>query len=281
MKSRGEINLKEKYEMIFIILCYKEHKDLENLLANIHFEIKISRKKIVVVNSFFDEDSKKIIERIALKNNCDFINVDNKGYGYGNNRGIEFVEKNYNYNFLCICNPDIEFNEFDYEDLFKFSNEAYIVAPQINVLSGKNQNPYYYKKNKLVNYFKYIGFQKNIKAFYYLAVVINKLSREIMLKNNVDVQKIYACHGSCFFISQEAIKKTGLIYNEKMFLFNEEEHLAKLAEKHKIETILNRNIKILHYEDGSSEDIVKTNKVYEYLKESYLINYKNWNDDIE
>ena len=268
----------EHYNFVFVVLCYKEHHDLENLIENLKDTVTSHSYKIIVVNSYFDDFSRDSIRDIALKNDCDFVNVDNRGYGYGNNRGIEFVLSKYNFDFICICNPDIEFLKFNPIDFKNFKNKNVILAPQIKTLKNKNQNPYYYKRNKLVEYLKFRSFNKNKKILFYLAVVINKISRELVIRLNKDLKKIYACHGSCYFISSNAIKIIGLPYNEKMFLFNEEEHLARLAKKLKIDTFMTNQLSVLHYEDGSSEDI--NDKVYQYMKESYLENHKNWNGEI-
>lgn len=44
---------------------------------------------------------------IAKKLGCSFINVENKGYGFGNNRGIEYANKYFDYEFLIVSDPNI------------------------------------------------------------------------------------------------------------------------------------------------------------------------------
>lgn len=43
------------------------------------------------------------------------MNVENKGYSYGNNRGIEYCHNNYEYDYIIISNPDIIIKKFDFK----------------------------------------------------------------------------------------------------------------------------------------------------------------------
>jgi len=130
----------------------------------------------------------------------------------------------------------------------------------------------------LVYRLKAIGLVKDIKVSYYLAIIINKCYRffldkiySISKKNPI---KIYACHGACFFIGYEAVEKLKPLYNENMFLFHEEEHLAKKTMKESIPIYYEKNISLTHFEDGSSEGI--KDKTYQYLRQSYSEYYQYW-----
>lgn len=270
-RLRGII-FKKKIDIAFVILCYRETEDIVNIINNIN---KYSGEfAIIVVNSYFDERTKSIIEFIASENNCDFINVENKGYGYGNNRGIEYANEKYEFDFLCICNPDILFTNLPL-DLLTKDLKAAIVAPNIITKNGKKQNPYYYTHLSIIDWFKYLGLVKNIKGLYFVGVAINKVIRTVFnILGNRKRLKIYACHGSCLFIGQRALEKLETIYNEQMFLFHEEEHLARLAHQLSISTVFMKDIKVTHFEDGSSESI--KDSTFKYMKQSYSEYYKYW-----
>ncbi|GAB6179425.1 hypothetical protein JCM14036_07440 [Desulfotomaculum defluvii] len=266
-----KVNLK----IAFIVLCYRETKDVINLIKNINSYN--GENKIVIVNSYYDEKTKLAFENIAKAYNCDFLNVENKGYGYGNNRGIEFVNDKYNYEFLCICNPDIIFNTSPIKLLTEDLHGS-IIAPTIKTKNGKMQNPYYYLHLPVVDWLKYVGLVKNKRTFYLFGVGINKIVRTIFgMLNFKKRTKIYACHGSCLFIGYKAVDKLGAIYNEDMFLFHEEEHLARKARWISIPTLLIKDIKVLHFEDGSSESI--KDSTLQYMQQSYSVYYKSWNGE--
>ncbi len=259
-----------------MILTYRNTNDLKNF-------IKVTREKlvgsyrIIVVNSYFDENSRKEFYNIATDNECDFLNIENKGYGYGNNQGIEFARKNYEFNFLIVSNPDIEIIHFPIKKLEGLKD--CIIAPSIKTLTGKNQNPFYYSKMELVDFLKYYSCITEKKIISYVGIVINKLYRELRLIIDrilkVKQRRIYAAHGSFVIIGSEVLAKLGKIYNEKMFLFHEENHLARLARSKNIKTYMIPEIKVLHKEDGSvgleSEKITK-----KYGRDSFIIYYESW-----
>ncbi len=267
------------YKYVFCILVYRNSEDLLECLNSI--KEKVSNYKAVIVNSFYDEQTKTVFEKIATDNDCDFINVENKGYGYGNNRGIEFIRQNYSFDYIVVSNPDIIIERFC-ED-FSDENKDCVVAPLIYTLTGKAQNPYWLRKNPRAEKFIYRGQKRQNRFWFYLGVGINKIIREKGLKKFLKSQKrnmeVFASHGSFVLFPNSLFEKLGLFYDENMFLFSEEAYIAHVFEKANVKTVLTKDIKILHKEDGSMkvskidegsenrksviyyyEKIVKTNK---------------------
>lgn len=238
------------FKYVFCILTYKNTEDIKECLTSI--EEKVCDYKVVIVNSYFDDESKKTIKKIALNNNCDFINVPNKGYGAGNNAGIKYINENYDYEYIIISNPDIIIKKFDLDELTKGHN---VIAPLIITRSGKNQNPYWLLKNSLSEYMLYKSMKTNNKFLFFVSVAINKLLREVgLFFFKISTKKdcrIYGAHGSFFLISKDAIEKIGILFDEKMFLFAEEALLAHEFEEKHIPVFLTKKIKIYHKEDGS------------------------------
>ncbi|KAA9013821.1 glycosyltransferase family 2 protein [Niallia endozanthoxylica] len=265
----------DKYDFIFIVLTYRNTKDLSDFIITTKNNVKNSYK-IIVVNSYYDEESCKAFNRIANENECDFLNVENKGYGYGNNRGIEFAKKKYDFNYLIISNPDIEINSLSISDLV--GTEDYIIAPKITTLNGKNQNPYYYSKIELFEWLIYFYYKSGNRLALYVSLILNKLYRELNLFIDwllrLKRRKIYAAHGSFLIIGHSALEKLGSLYDEKMFLFCEENHLARLANSKHVKTYMIPSISVLHKEDGSVG--LEKNKSVNPAKESYIVYYENW-----
>lgn len=267
---------KQNYDLIFVVLTYRNVKDLEDFITSVKKTIKY-KYKIIVVNSYFDNYTLLEIKNVAISNGCDFINVENKGYGYGNNRGIEFAKKNYSFKFLIISNPDIEIIQFPLEILKGF--EYCILAPTIKTLTGKDQNPFYYSRIKFLEWLNYYSYKKNHIFFLYVSIVINKIYREIRLKIDKIIKakkrRIYACHGSFIIFGYKALRKLGSIFDERMFLFSEENHLARLALKNSVPIYMIPEIKVLHKEDGSMK-LEKNKEMIKYMRESFIIYYENW-----
>jgi GT2 family glycosyltransferase len=257
------------------VLTYRNTKDLKNFIKSAKETVK-DTYKIVVVNSYYDESSYKEFYSIAKENDCDFLNVENKGYGYGNNRGIEYAKANYEFKFLIVSNPDIEIINLSIKKLEGL--EECIIAPQIKTLTGKNQNPFYFLKLELLDLLNYYSCKTRRKIFSIFGIIINRLIKDISLiiigLLNINIMRIYAAHGSFVIFGTSALKNLGTVYDERIFLFSEENHLARLAYEKSIKTYMIPDIKVLHKEDGSVG--LANMKASDYWYNSFMIYYNNW-----
>lgn len=256
-------------EVVFVLLTYRSWNDLNCFIDSAKKMCKYSYK-IICVNSFYDSDSKEEIEKICIANNVDFLNIENKGYGYGNNQGINFANNKYNFDYLIISNPDIEIKNFSLENVSK----AEVTAPKILTLKGKKQNPFRLVSNSYIERKKYSDFQKNKRMFVIADIVINKMARFIYNTMNFKGE-IYSCHGSFMILGCNVIDKVGSkIFNEKIFLFTEEDHVAKLMERNKIKIRYTDDVEVLHKEDGSVKYL--DNKIKKITRNSYIEYYNYW-----
>lgn len=242
----------KKVDVVFVVVTYRTTKDLEDFVRSI--SEKFVSFKIVIVNSYFDAHSMNEMKKVALENDCDFINVENRGYGFGNNCGIKFCKENYDFKYLIISNPDIVVLKNDF-DTSRESRSAVVYAPKITTLSGKQQNPYWVVKNHLAEYFIYYGYKKKKIVFVYLGFAINKFIRIIFHKMikifGRKKYRIFAAHGAFVVFSRKAINKFEKVYDEKMFLFAEEALLAHVLSKNKIPIYYIDRLAVKHKEDGS------------------------------
>lgn len=239
------------YKYIICILVYRNTNDLLDCIPSIKSNIENS--KIIIVNSYYDEKTRCLFKKIAENNDCDFVNVPNKGYGYGNNMGIAYSLEHYKFKFLIVSNPDIIINKFDDRYLHKYSD--CVIAPLITTTKRKSQNPYWYSKNKFIEKLIYLGMKKQNRLSLFCGLGINKLRREIALfffdHSNKHEITVYAAHGSFCMFPYAIFQKIGLPFDENMFLFAEEAYLAHLLDDNKVKIILTKDIQILHKEDGS------------------------------
>ena len=268
--------MKEKYNYIFVVLVYRNTGDLLEFIESANQ--LVTNFKIVVVNSYYDQTTRKAAQVIAESNNCDFINVENKGYSFGNNVGIEYATQKYTYKYLIVSNPDIVIKKFDFDPDKKNGD---IIAPYIVAASGKQQNPMMIRRIKVSEWLIYHGFKNSSKFLLTAGIAINRVSREIALRINWkrDEYPIYCAHGSFVLLSFGAIQKLGdRPYDEKMFLFAEESVLASQAEKKNLKTVYNKQIQVFHKEDGSmklggivvNKELAKANIYYyeHYVREN-------------
>ena len=266
--------MNEKIKYVFVILVYKNSSDLEDCILSIEKFVKSFR--IIVVNAYYDEKTREDIQKISARYKCDFLNIENKGYSYGNNRGIEFANRKYNYDYVVISNPDIIIREFNEEILLSPSGYD-IVAPEITAASGRKQNPMSIKRNVLSEYLEYKGFKHNNNALVVFGMLISKVSRIAYRLwyniRNLSSYKIYCAHGSFVILSRKSVDTLFPVYDENMFLFAEEGVLAIKAARSSLSTGFWKGIKIDHKEDGSMKlsdikmnDEVRKANIYFYEK---------------
>lgn len=238
---------KEKYTYIFIILVYRNADDLRECVDSI--KSKVRDCKIVVVNSFYDEASFEVIRQLAGEKQCDFINIENKGYSFGNNAGIQYANERYVYDFIVISNPDVVIQNFDDSSITNFD----IIAPKIVAANGRMQNPMLVKDNHLSKVLVYYGFKWDFSLLFFAGIALNKFTRFFYTKihRSLTPYKIYAAHGSFVLISKRVVETLFPIYDENMFLFAEEDVLALKAKEAGFSIYYVEDIVIHHKEDGS------------------------------
>lgn len=264
----------EHFKYVAIVLVYRNVKDLEECIDSIYRRIPDS--KIIVVNAFHDEESKRRIQKAAENGGCIFINIENKGYSYGNNRGIEYARENFSFEYIIISNPDITVGKFD-SDMISRHPEYGIIAPRIIAASGRYQNPMGVIRNRLSERLEFIGFEKNNKFLLMAGIGINKLIRKAVVTiHRFDKRpyRIYEAHGSFVIMSNIAIDALYPVYDENLFLFAEEGVLAYKAKKADIKTGQFDEIVIYHKEDGSMK--LSNLSLNDEMKKANLYFYKKY-----
>lgn len=263
------------YKYIFVILVYRNTGDLVECINSIRDNV--SSYKIIVVNAFYDDATRNEVERIASKYDCVFINIENKGYSYGNNKGIEFALENYAFDHVIISNPDIVIEKFD--DSFISENFVYdIIAPHIIAASGRAQNPAMFRRLLLAEYLIYCGYKKNSRFLLMCGLTISKIVRELIscLKKirKQHVYGIYCAHGSFLLLSKRVVESLRPVYDNRLFLFGEEGILAIRAKDAHFKTCYSDYISIKHKEDGSMK--LSNLSINGEMKKSNIFYYENY-----
>lgn len=259
------------YDFVFVVLVYRNTKDLEDFFST----LTLPSAKVIVVNSFYNEESRKQFETIAKAHDADFLNVENKGYGYGNNRGCEHALQHYQFKYLIISNADIEIKKLDISMLSQYENS--IIAPNIQTLTGKRQNPFMPYYLPWLDSIKNWIYKHDLRWMLLVMAIQSRLTREFyLLIHRWGKKTIYAAHGSFIIFSFEVIQALCPIYNERMFLFSEEEHLAQKAKRAGIPIYYEPTILIKHKEDGSTSAITDQ---FVYFRSSYIEYYSTWYHD--
>lgn len=257
------------FDIVFVVLVYRNENDLLDFFNHFH----LANCKVIVVNSFYDKASEDSIKEIAKRFDADFLSVPNKGYGAGNNNGCRYALDHYSFDYLVISNADIMIDKLELSDLKYYQNS--IIAPQILNLSNKKQNPSVpFKPGRIIERFRYWIYTGNHSKLIWLYFAYSRLMKLLYYSISGFRRKIFSAHGAFVIFPQNVVQRLYPFYNEEMFLFNEEEHLARHALRNNINTFYAPEIIIRHKEDGSM-NLANINE-FEKLKQSYLVYYKYW-----
>lgn len=240
----------KKAEFVFVVLVYKNLGDLESFLQKL--DTLSQPHEAVVVESYSDDKTRAACTALCEKAGCDCIAAENRGYGWGNNLGIEAAISRYDFDYLIVCNPDIEIRRF--VGTFPYPPEIPCVyGPEIKTLTGKRQNPCMVIASPIrERLLRVFAARPQHMLPFYTAIGLNKLERiAFNLFCSGRVRRVYSLHGSFLIFSQAALGMLGAPFDPEMFLFREEDHLARLARKLRIPMVYFPRIAVTHREDGS------------------------------
>lgn len=257
------------YDIVFVVLVYRNIEDLKGFFDS----NSLPNTKTIVVNSFYDSVSDREFMGLAQKYGADYLSVPNKGYGAGNNRGIEYALDHYSFRFLVVSNADISIEHLSVDYLTKQGDA--IIAPKILTLNNKNQNPSspFAPSCLSLKIWKFI-FENDLRSLSLGMFAWSRLKKILFYLVSPWRKRVFSAHGAFVIFPENVLKKLIPIYNEQMFLFIEEEHLGMLALRMGIKTVYAPEIVIRHKEDGSMK-IAGVNE-FEMKKQSFLSYYNFW-----
>lgn len=259
----------KKYDIVFVVLVYRNTQDLiDFFLSN-----KIKDSITVVVNSFYDDETEKEFRQIAEMHGADFISVSNNGYGAGNNKGISYVLNKYDFEYIIISNADIMIDDLVIDNLKHYNNS--IIAPKIISADGKLQNPCApFKPLRIEMYLRFLTYKGKCRKTMYLFYALSRIKKMVFHLLYPFKKRIFAAHGAFVVIPKSVLLQMLPLYNERMFLFGEETHLALKAEQCKIPTYYAPQVVVRHKEDGSMK--VASVNVFEKERDSFIEIYHYW-----
>ena len=254
---------------IIIILNYND----SNNCLKLYNQIKDYKclDGIIFVDNNSKETSYKDLKSINDKK-VDVIRLNsNEGYAHGNNEGIKYVIKKYKECNLIISNPDIEISEANLKGLLNqisSNKDISLLGPTIiecktisrgwKLTDGwdevKLSIPVYgSNRNKVVGY----------KDNYYKG----------------DITKVDVVSGSFFIIKSNVIKDINY-FDERTFLYYEENILSTKLKVKKYNVYVSNKYKVKHNHSESVDKNINNIKKFKILKESqnyYVNNYCNAN----
>lgn len=246
-----------------IIVNYNDAEETVKYVKKITEYENIDR--IVIVDNLSTEpntlDLLKSVENekvVILQSN------KNGGYSYGNNYGIKYLEQQgEKYDYLIISNPDIEVEESAISrclEVLRSDEKLAIAAPR---MYDSNDKPIRRSSWKMRTFGLDVIHSTRVLELIFYKKLRNGEYKESEYSN--DLLEVEAISGAFFVVKYDILKEIGM-FDENVFLFYEEDILAKKLKEKGYKTISVNDVKFIHYE---SQTIGKTLSYYNKMKQLY------------
>ena len=257
--------IKNDIEFVYLILHYQTINDTVECIESIKKNSE-NATIIVVDNGSKNKSGIELKEKYRNEKNIHIIiNNKNLGFAKGNNLGIKYILDNFKCKFICIMNNDTELTDKNFEEkvLTLYKNEKFAVLGPKIILKDNTINPVVEKAEDIEEIKKRI-LKNKIKLlcnYLYIEWLINKIKKrqkaiKYSLRTCNPEKKHYnvMLHG-CFLIFSEMYFQEFEGLYDKTFLYCEEEFLYYRLQKHKLISIYDPHIYILHKEYSSTKSI--------------------------
>ena len=251
-----------------IIVHYNDYESISNLINNVK-DYNVLDKVLIVDNNSSNDIKDKLKgltnEKIEL-----LENGDNKGFSYAINTGAKRLIEEFGECNLIVSNSDVEISkEDDLKELISYLNNSDIgeVAPTIIEKEGlnrgwKNPSPMIDALMNMVYIHRHI---RKKHVFY----------NEDHYKDKISYVEVVS---GCFFLLRSNTLKEINYLDENVFLYYEENILAKKLEKINKKIIVSNDIKIKHNHSVSIDKNIKKIKKLKLQKKSQRYFQKNYNN---
>ena len=251
-----------------IIVNYNDFTSTEKLINNIKDYRVID--KIVVVDNYSNDDSPQKLKKLKLPKLKVIINEENKGYSYAINTGAKYLIAEYKECNIIISNADVIIEkEEDIETLIKLLHRKNvgIVAPTILERGTKNRgwkNPT--PKQEIILNIAYIHRFFRKKYLYY---------DDDYYQGDFSIVDVLS---GCFFLIQSKTLQAVNYLDDHVFLYYEENILAKKLQVKKKINLISNKVTIIHNHSVTIDKSLKRIKKYKAQKKSqyyFEVEYNN------
>lgn len=256
--------MKEKIDIGFVILHYKTDEQTQNCVNSIIENISCEYT-ITIVDNFSNNGSIEKLEKIYDKNKKIKIikSKENLGFARGNNLGIEWINNNFEAKFIAVINNDTKLLNNKFYELVEqeYENSKFAVMGPKIILLNKEINPICNQDislKRIKNRERFLRKQiiirtLHLEKLYEIAKKIRK-RKSSKKENKLDVNNYYKdviLHG-CFLIFSKDyfIHYSG--FDDRTFLYVEEELLYIRVKKSNLVSVYNPKIEIFHEEDAAT-----------------------------
>lgn len=219
---------------------------------------------IVVVDNNSTDNSLEVLKEYETDKVAVIRSQKNGGYGYGNNCGIRHAEER-GFDYALVANPDVVFKEKDIVDcldIISANDDVAAIAPRIkNGIAFKIAPP--------------------LLDITYSSLLLNKIFKpryypSSYYDNDSGMVYVDALPGSLVLFDIRKFSEVGM-YDENVFLYNEELIIGKKFLDRGYKTVLNLNDEYLHMHGVSVNKTfrgsLKPNRIARQSQKYYLKEY--------
>lgn len=258
---------KPYYELVFVVLVYRNTEVLRQFFDSLNLSCSY---RVIVVNSFYDDDTEESCRKLSEEYDADFIPVSNKGFGAGNNTGCQYAMDHYQYRYLILSNSDIMIRDIHY--LSQMNAPMAVYAADVRMENGHRQNPHLPFRIGLYLKLLDLSYRWKSNLLMNVAFAFNRVLRELVVAwtkvNGNKKVRVFSAHGCFIILTAQASQALNPIFHEEMFLYNEELYLAHRCRQLQIPVYYVPRLKVTHLEGASST--IQSN-AWENHEDSYRV----------
>lgn len=287
-----------------VVLNYITHEETKEMIDSLKHHYPEVRT-VIVDNGSPDYVVEKLHEYSRLYDNVSVLPLkENLGFAKGNNAGIKLLREE-GYKYICCSNSDIVIPEKGVLESLKahlIDNEAAIAGPRVIGGRGREQNPLrinrpnpaqakkHLRKHYLYNVIitkRVVKVTKKVKKFIKIKIkklLINLFPKFIKPKNSIHEESIKS-HTQYVYALRGAFIMLGALFfeyydgfDERTFLYNEENILGEMLLVHHLKTIYVLEFRVYHKESKTIKLVFSKNwkMRHRYARESAKHWYYNY-----
>lgn len=258
-----------------IIVNYNDVDDTEKYVNTIT-KYECLNRIVVVDNQSTTQGTFETLKKLESSKVKVIQSEKNGGYNYGNNYGIKYLDSiGEEYDYYIISNPDISVTENAIKkclNVLENDSKVGVVAPR---MFNKDNNPIRRSAWKMRTFGLDVIHSTRILELLFYKILRNGEYSSKEYEN--DILEVEAISGAFFVIKSNVLREIDM-FDENVFLFYEEDILAKKLAEKEYKTISLNSEKFIHYE---SQTIGKTFNYYKKMRQlfvSKMYYHKNYNN---
>lgn len=251
-----------------IIINYNDFSSTNQLVENIK-KYKVIEKIVIVDNASCCEEKEKL-KQIKHKKVKIIYNEENKGYSSAINIGAKYLISLYGKCNIIVSNADIIIKEE------KHIKELLKTLLQKNVAVA---SPVIFENDHLNRGWKFTTPKQDILMS--IPKIYKKFEKKYRYYKDdhyKEKESVVDVVSGCFFLIKSTVLEDINFFDENVFLYYEENILARKLQSKKLETRINNEVVIIHNHSVTIDKNLKRKKKLKVLRKSQLYYEEHYNN---